>query len=88
MEQTSVLHETSASRRGFWSLITTQFQGAFSDNALKYLVIFLVIGMGLPEHERDRLVLVVGTLFSAPFILFSMAGGYFADRLRVLGRRN
>ncbi len=24
---------------GFWSLIVTQFQGAFNDNALKFLVI-------------------------------------------------
>src|SRR5437879_8069238 len=32
---------------GFWSLIVTQFQGAFSDNALKWLVSFLVLGMGL-----------------------------------------
>ena len=33
---------------GFWSLMFTRFQGAFSDNALKWLVIFLVFGMGLP----------------------------------------
>ena len=29
--------------RGFWSLIITQFQGAFSDNILKNLVILLAI---------------------------------------------
>src|SRR5690349_8331270 len=67
-------------QRGFWSLIATQFQGAFNENGLKSLVIFLVIGMGFRQAERDRLVLIVTTLFSAPFILFSMAGGYFADR--------
>src|SRR5258707_10373986 len=27
-------------RSGFWSLMVTQFQGAFNDNALKFLVIY------------------------------------------------
>jgi MFS family permease len=65
---------------GFWSLVVTQFQGAFNDNALKFLVIYLVVDMGLPARERDWLVLVVGALFAVPFILFSMTGGYLADR--------
>jgi len=67
-------------RLGFWSLIATQFQGAFNDNALKYLVIFLIIGNNLSPSERESKVLIVGSLFSLPFILFSMTGGYFADR--------
>jgi acyl-[acyl-carrier-protein]-phospholipid O-acyltransferase / long-chain-fatty-acid--[acyl-carrier-protein] ligase len=65
---------------GFWSLVVTQFQGAFNDNALKFLVIYLVVGMNLPTAERNWLVLVVGALFALPFILFSMTGGYLADR--------
>ncbi|MGH9394051.1 MAG: MFS transporter, partial [Terriglobales bacterium] len=64
-------------RRGYWSLIATQFQGAFSDNALKNLIFYLALGAGMAE---GRLVLVVGLLFSAPFLLFSMYGGYLADR--------
>src|SRR5437879_3358632 len=67
-------------RRGFWSLIATQFLGAFNENGLKNLVVFLVLGSALAQHERDRLVLIVGGLFAAPFILFSMTGGFFADR--------
>lgn len=65
---------------GFWSLIVTQFQGAFSDNALKNLVILIIIGMGLPPEKRDLLVPLTAALFSIPFIFFSMTGGYFADR--------
>ena len=65
---------------GFWSLVVTQFQGAFNDNALKFLVIYLVVGMSLPVKQRDWLVLVVGALFALPFILFSMTGGFLADR--------
>jgi acyl-[acyl-carrier-protein]-phospholipid O-acyltransferase/long-chain-fatty-acid--[acyl-carrier-protein] ligase len=68
-------------RFGFWNLIVTQFQGAFSDNALKWLVSFLLLGMGLEQGKRDLLfVLVVPLLFSVPFLLFSMTGGYLADR--------
>ncbi|MBZ5500993.1 MAG: MFS transporter [Acidobacteriia bacterium] len=77
-------HKTEAGergwRRGFWSLIVTQFQAAFNDNALKFLVIYIVVGMNFPQRQRDLLVLIVGALFALPFIFFSMAGGYFADR--------
>lgn len=67
-------------RHGFWSLVVTQFQGAFNDNALKFLVIFLIVDRNFAEATRDWLVLVVGALFALPFILFSLAGGYYADR--------
>src|SRR5438105_10337067 len=68
------------SQRGFWALIVTQFQGAFSENTLKTLVVFLIAGMGLAPAERDHFVLIVGACFSVPFILFSMLGGNLADR--------
>src|SRR5580698_2632318 len=67
-------------QRGFWSLIVTQFQTGFNDNGLKFLVIYIVIGMNLPAAQRDRLIPLVGALFALPFIFFSMTGGYFADR--------
>ncbi|HNQ74021.1 MAG TPA: acyl-[ACP]--phospholipid O-acyltransferase [Verrucomicrobiota bacterium] len=68
------------SQSGFWALIATQFQGAFSDNVLKTLVIFMMLGAGLTMAEKHRLGELVGALFSLPFILFSMAGGFLADR--------
>src|SRR5712691_9092968 len=76
------LLDTAGSRwkRGFWMLIATQFQGALNENGLKQLIVFLVLGMGLQQAQRDQLVLVVGALFSVPYILFSMAGGFLADR--------
>jgi acyl-[acyl-carrier-protein]-phospholipid O-acyltransferase/long-chain-fatty-acid--[acyl-carrier-protein] ligase len=67
-------------RRGFWSLIVTQFQSAFNDNGLKFLVIYLILAVVSEKGERDRLQFVVGILFAAPFILFSMTGGWLADR--------
>ena len=66
-------------RRGFWSLIVTQFQGAFSDNALKTLVTFLAIGAGATQAEKYKVSELITAMFSMPFILFSMAGGYLAD---------
>ena len=70
----------SESQRGFWALIATQFQGAFSDNVLRYLLLGIVVGTGISEDSGNRLVSVVMVLFSLPFILFSMSGGYLADR--------
>src|SRR5271169_2339653 len=67
-------------QRGFWSLILTQFQTGFNDNALKFLVIYIVVSMNYPQKQRDFLVLIVGALFALPFIFFSMAGGFLADR--------
>jgi len=66
---------------GFWALIAVQFQGAFSDNALKWLVSFLVLDAALSKERRDLwFVLVVPLLFAVPFLLFSIPGGYFADK--------
>ena len=74
-------HETPPHwRRGFWSLIATQFQGAFSENALKGLVIFLIFGLGISQKEQNQMVPVVMIVFALPFIIFSMTGGYLADR--------
>src|SRR2546428_1024724 len=66
-------------KRGFWYLFVTQFQGAFSDNALKWLAIFVITGLGLSNEKRDQLVGTVGALFALPFIAFSMTGGFLAD---------
>ena len=72
--------DISRSRRGFWALIVTQFQGAFSDNVLRYLLLGLVVAPQLSERSGNRLVSIIMLLFSVPFILFSMSGGYLADR--------
>ncbi|MGA2814012.1 MAG: MFS transporter [Candidatus Acidiferrum sp.] len=67
--------------KGFWALIAVQFQGAFSDNALKWLVSFLVLKSAFAKDDRDLwFVLVVPLLFSIPFLLFSIPGGYCADK--------
>src|SRR5882724_1373902 len=67
-------------RRSFWALIITQFQGAFSANVLRYLLSFMVLGMALNDARRDALVSLITLLFFIPLVLFSMAGGFLADR--------
>jgi acyl-[acyl-carrier-protein]-phospholipid O-acyltransferase/long-chain-fatty-acid--[acyl-carrier-protein] ligase len=66
--------------RSFWLMFVVEFQNAFSDNVLQWLVIFLIVGFGLPQEKRDTLVPLVGGVFALPFVLFSMTGGFFADR--------
>ena len=67
-------------RRSFWSLIATQFFSAFVDNAYKNLVVFLILAMEPSHAQRDRLVPLAAFLFAIPYILFSMTGGFLADR--------
>jgi len=71
--------EAPRSERGFWALIATQFQGAYSDNILRNLLLAMVVGLGLGKDERDTFVAMVTFLFSMPFVLFSMTGGWLAD---------
>ncbi|MBL9183657.1 MAG: MFS transporter [Verrucomicrobiaceae bacterium] len=78
---TTSSHAPAASwQRGFWCLMGTQFQGAFSDSVLRWLVIYLVIAKKLPKAELDALVSDSGMYFAIPFLLLSMLGGWMADR--------
>ncbi|MEW6306960.1 MAG: acyl-[ACP]--phospholipid O-acyltransferase [Verrucomicrobiota bacterium] len=85
MTATSTSPDTSQAKqgwqRGFWSLFATQFQGAFSDNVFKFLVIFIATRrFGENQAQRDAFITLALAMFSLPFILFSMAGGFLADR--------
>lgn len=77
---TSESRPPASDLRSFWLMFIVEFQNAFSDNVLRWLVTFLIIGLGLTEEKRDSLVPLVAAVFALPFILFSMAGGFFADR--------
>ena len=72
--------QTPGNLRSFWLMFVVEFQNAFSDNVLRWLVIFLIIGMDFSPERRASLASLVGDVFALPFVLFSMAGGYFADR--------
>src|SRR5260370_1465950 len=79
-DNSSIAEPKKKWRFGFWSLIATQFQDAFNDNGLKLFVIFLILGTNPTDSQKDFLVFVIGNLFALPFLLFSMAGGFLADR--------
>jgi acyl-[acyl-carrier-protein]-phospholipid O-acyltransferase/long-chain-fatty-acid--[acyl-carrier-protein] ligase len=67
--------------RGFWNLMFTQFQGAFSDNALRWLVIFPVLASTtLSETAKEDFAGHASLLFAIPFLLFATLGGWMADR--------
>lgn len=72
-EETATVRDPRAGLLGVWALIATQFQGAFSDNAMKWLVSFLVLESGVSREQRDSLfVLVVpGVCRSFPGVLDS-----------------
>ena len=78
--QVPITTDTRRSRRGFWALIATQFQGAFSDNVLRNLLLSMIVGMNLAKSDRESFVSVVTFLFSLPFLILSMPGGWLADR--------
>jgi len=59
----------------------TQFQGAFSDNALRWLVIFPVLASTtLIEGDKNGIASNASLVFAVPFLLFSTIGGWMADR--------
>ena len=67
--------------RGFWNLMFTQFQGAFSDNALRWLVIFpVLVSVTLSDADKEGFASHASLLFALPFLLFSTVGGWMADR--------
>ncbi|MFI5103588.1 MAG: MFS transporter, partial [Terriglobales bacterium] len=72
-------------RLSFWALIVTQFQGAFSANVLRYLLTFMVLGLVGDETHRNSLSSLITALFFIPLVLFSMAGGFLADRFSKRG---
>lgn len=77
----SATPEARGKEWGFWGLIVTQFGGAFNDNALKTIITFFGLNLALSESFHKSLVPLTAALFSFPFILFSMWGGYLADRM-------
>ncbi len=79
MSNANTPEPSHSSLKGFWSLFITQFQGAFSDNVFKFLVV-LFITSTRPPGERDKLISVALAMFAVPFVIFSMAAGYLADR--------
>ncbi|NKB88230.1 MAG: MFS transporter [Acidobacteria bacterium] len=69
--------------RGFGALLTTQFLGAFNDNAWRLIVTFLAIralGPGATEADAQGQTTLATVALTVPLILFSFPAGVFSDR--------
>ncbi len=67
-------------KRGFLSLIATQFFGAMNDNVLKGILTFMVIDGAWAGQLGAGGQGIVGVCFTVPFILLSGFAGQIADR--------
>jgi acyl-[acyl-carrier-protein]-phospholipid O-acyltransferase/long-chain-fatty-acid--[acyl-carrier-protein] ligase len=74
-------------RPGFWALMGVMAQGAFSDNVLKWSIIYLLMGAVATvatDNDVAELAKITGfatMLFSLPYILFPGIFGVLSDRL-------
>lgn len=73
--------------KGFWALILTMFQGAFNDNAYKWVLFYYLAGkfadpeIGHATEQMASRLLAFGLLFFAvPFLVFPGLAGALADR--------
>ncbi len=71
---------TTLLRRGFLSLIVTQFLGAANDNILKIVLTYMVVDGAWRGRLGSGGQGIVGLCFTLPFIVFSGYAGQFADR--------
>ncbi len=80
----AVQREQAYHARGFWALITTQFQGAFNDNLYRFIIVFYMIALyATPETKESTAMQLtaLGTiLFSIPYLVFPGLAGTLSDR--------
>ena len=66
--------------RSFWSLIVTQFLGAFNDNAFKIVVMLFVSRRLIAAEGGAKYLCGATAVFAIAYIIFSSSAGYLADR--------
>ncbi|NND99115.1 MAG: MFS transporter [Pirellulaceae bacterium] len=72
--------KSNLAKRGFLSLISSQFFGAMNDNILKGILTFMVIDGAWAGQLGRGGQGIVGMFFTIPFILLSGYAGQIADR--------
>lgn len=66
---------------GFWPMFVVQASGGLNDNLFKnFAVLTIAFIPGLGADRANQLVILAGVLFVLPFALFSVVGGWLADR--------
>ena len=67
--------------RGFYAFISTQFLGAFNDNAFKMMLVLLALAAaGEGNGEADIHIATISAVFTLPFLLFASWAGTLSDR--------
>ncbi len=64
-------------RLGFWALLMTQFQGAFSDNVYKLIIIFYAKTL---VEDTGSVTSLATAVFNLPWLLFPAIAGALGDR--------
>ena len=67
--------------RALGGLLTTQFLGAFNDNAWKQLVILLAVAAAASEAEGQRQTAIAQIVLMVPLMAISLPAGVLADRV-------
>ena len=67
--------------RAMGGLLTTQFLGAFNDNAWKQLVILLAVAAAASEAEGQRQTAIAQIVLMIPLMAISLPAGVLADRV-------
>lgn len=76
--QCSAVQREPFNKMGFWALLVTQFQGAFSDNVYKLIIIlYLPALVASAEFPATALSTAV---FNLPWLMFPAIAGALADR--------
>lgn len=68
---------------GYWSLTATLFQGAFSDNLFKWILVYL-LWESVPAEDTETIAKIpsyAGMIFAIPFIIFPGFFGALSDRV-------
>lgn len=74
--------------RTYWALVLTMFQGAFSDNAFRFIMTMLVLDVGMEMASTteegiligSRYQLYIGLALALPWILAANVAGWMSDR--------
>ncbi|PCJ58035.1 MAG: acyl-[ACP]--phospholipid O-acyltransferase [Candidatus Hydrogenedentota bacterium] len=76
-------YDKSKFQKGFWSLMGVMFQGAFSDNLFKWIIIYLLMDAAttIDIETSSGIAAIATALFSLPYILFPGFFGVLSDRV-------
>ena len=69
--------------KGYWSLTATLFQGAFSDNLFKWVLVYLLMNSVSADDTETiaKIPSYAGMIFAIPFIIFPGFFGALSDRV-------